>query len=536
MLPRSVDVIVIGAGPNGLVSAALLADAGWSVLVLEAQPELGGAVRSARKNGWVMDRFSACYPLAAASPVITGLELDRFGLRWAHSDPVLVHPDGPDDHSGAAIYRNRLATAAKLAEERQADGETWLALCAQWDRISEPFLQALLTRWPPVRPALRLRAALGGSGEFLRFARFLSLPVHRMAAELFQGERGRLLLAGNAAHADAPALAPVSGTMGWLLAMLAQDVGFPAPVGGADRLTDALASRARAAGAELLTDEPVAGIDVRDGRAVGVRTASGQAVMATRAILAGVSAPALYTELLDAADLPGRLSADLDSFDMDLPTVKVNYRLRSTPLWTALPGRTSGVLHVGADSDGLVHWSADLETDRLPRRPFALVGQMTTIDPSRSPDSTEAMWAYSHLPRGRIADSDAMELASRITATIAEHAPGFGDLILDSDVQTPASLVRDDANLVCGGLGGGTSQLFQQLIFRPVPGLGGPYTPVDRLYLASAAAHPGGGVHGGCGALAARAALADSSMLSQARRRARAAIFDRLYRSGSSSR
>ncbi len=530
-LPSAVDAVVIGGGPNGLVSAALLADSGWSVLLLEAQSQLGGAVKSVVQDGWVTDRFSSSYPLVPASPVLAALDLPAHGLRWSQSEITLAHPLGPDDPEGAIIHRDREATAANLAEDCAADGPAWLRLCDQYDQISEGFLQAMLTAWPPVRATLRLRKQLGSTAELLRLARFLALPTVRMGQELFTGNRGRALLAGNAMHADAPPLAPISGLMGWLMAMLAQDVGFPVPVGGAGMLTDALARRARSAGAELRVDEPVTAVVTSGGKATAVHTASGHTVQANRAIVADVSALSLYRELLGDSALPAGLGEDLDHFEWDFPTVKVNYRLAATAAWTARHARAAGVVHAGADTAGIVHWAADLETHRIPQSPFALVGQTTTADPTRSPQGTQSMWAYSHLPRGVTDDASAQKLAERMDSMLEQHAPGFTGLILDREVQTPELLSAVDANLVHGAVNGGTSQLFQQLVFRPVPGLGGPRTPVDGLYLGSAAIHPGGGVHGACGALAARAALADQRMLGVARRRASAHLLDRLYRS-----
>ncbi|HEY2043772.1 MAG TPA: NAD(P)/FAD-dependent oxidoreductase [Jatrophihabitans sp.] len=536
VLPAEVDAVVIGGGPNGLVSAALLADSGWSVLLLEAQQELGGAVKSIHAVGWTMDRFSSSYPLAVASPVLRGLDLESCGLRWARSDVSVAHPLGPDDPDGAMIHREPATTAAHLAEESAADGEVWLELCAQYARISERFLEAMLTAWPPLNAARKLTAQLGGTAELMRFARFLALPTHRMGIELFAGRRGRALLAGNAMHADAPPDAPVSGLMGWLMAMLAQDVGFPVPIGGAAMLTAALAARARSSGADLRVDEPVAAIGLSGGTARTVMTSSGQTVRASKAIVADVSAAALYQELLSSAQLPAGLRADLHNLEWDYPTVKVNYRLAEHPRWTARHANGAGVVHAGADSDEIVHWSADLGTGRIPERPFALIGQTSSVDATRSPPGTEAMWAYSHLPRGVHDDASAHLLAERMGDMIAAHAPGFDSLILDRDVQTPSSLSAENANLVNGAVNGGTSQLFQQLVFRPVPGSGGARTVFENLYLGSAAIHPGGGVHGACGALAAKAALSDHGHLGAARRRAASGFFDRLYRARPSAR
>jgi phytoene dehydrogenase-like protein len=141
---------------------------------------------------------------------------------------------------------------------------------------------------------------------------------------------------------------------------------------------------------------------------------------------------------------------------------------------------------------------------------------MTTADPTRSPPGTESAWAYTHVPF-RVQDGAGMRpitgdeiarVVDRIEDRVERHAPGFRGRIVARHVLPPAELERRDANLVEGDNAGGTNQLHQQLVFRPLPGLGRPATPIRRLYLASASAHPGGGVHGACGANAARAALA----------------------------
>lgn len=502
------DAVVVGAGPNGLVAAITLADAGWDVVLLEARDKVGGAVSSVERDGWVMDEFSACYPLAVASPVMVDLDLGAYGLTWRRSDTVVTHVGTPDDQRGVSIYADPARTAAALAGEHPVDGQAWLDLVAQYDRIKGPFLDALLTRWPPVSPVVRLARAWGAT-DLLALVRFLTLPTTRMGEELFRGQGGRMLLAGNAMHADIPPEAPGSGLFGWLLSMLAQDVGFPSPEGGAGQLAEALASRARAAGVQIRTGAQVEAIAVSGGRAVGVRLADGTRVTARRAVVADTSATALYERLLPSYAVPSSVREGLRTFEWDLPTLKLNYRLSATPAWTAVEARSAGVVHVGRDAGGIVRWSADLATGRVPSSPFALVGQMSTIDPTRSPEGTESLWLYTHLPRGVTDDTSAAQLVERAEEMLEAFAPGFRSLVVDRWVQRPSDLAAADANLVGGAVNGGTAQLFQQLVFRPVVGPGGPRTPVSNLYLGSAAIHPGGGVHGACGHLAAIQALSD---------------------------
>ena len=220
---ETADAIVIGGGPNGLVAAITLADAGWDVVLLEARDKVGGAVSSVDVDGWVMDEFSACHPLAAASPVVSRFGLEDHGLEWCRSEVVVTHAGQPDDDLGASIYADVNTTAAALAEDRREDGTAWLRLVEQWHHVKEPFLDALLTRWPPVEAGSRLARAVGAA-DMPALARFFLLPAGRMAEECFAGQRGRMLLLGNAMHADIPPEAPGSGLFGWLMSMLASPI------------------------------------------------------------------------------------------------------------------------------------------------------------------------------------------------------------------------------------------------------------------------------------------------------------------------
>ncbi|MFL6142023.1 MAG: phytoene desaturase family protein [Labedaea sp.] len=526
---EAADAVVIGAGHNGLVAANLLADAGWSVIVLEAADAPGGAVRTAELTapGFHNDLCSAFYPLAAASPVLADLALDRHGLRWRHAPAVLGHafPDGRH----VLISRDRERTAGSVASFAATDAARWLAECERWQAIGSVVLAAILRPFPPVRAAGRLGRRLG-TAELLRLARFITLPVRRLGQELFAGEGARILLAGNALHTDLGPDQAGSGIFGWLLTMVGQDLGFPVPEGGAGRITEALVRRLRAAGGRVECGWPVSSVLVASGRAVGVRGASGELVRARRAVLADVPAPVLYRDLVASGHLPARFRSDVDHFEWDDATVKVDWALSGPVPWSVAELAGAGTVHLGADLDGLAGISTDLACGRVPSSPFLLLGQMTTADPSRSPSGTEAVWAYTHVPRGLRWDTDRLRRqADLIERTIERHAPGFTSRILARAVAGPAELERRNPSLVDGAINAGTAAIHQQLIFRPVPGTGRADTPVERLFLASASAHPGGGVHGAPGANAARAALASAGPAGWPYRAAIRAINRRLY-------
>ena len=521
------DAVVVGAGHNGLVAANLLADRGWEVAVLEEQDEVGGAVRTAElvEPGFRNDMFSAFYPLAAASPVLRGLELERHGLEWRRAHTVFTHPTRDGD--GAAVTLDPDETAASLEAFAPGDGDGWRRLYGLWQRIGDELVDALFSPFPPIAAGARLAARLRGR-DLVRFLRFALLPVRRVADETFSGAGGGLLLAGNTLHSDLTPESAGGGLYGWLLTCLGQERGFPAPRGGAGELTQALARRLIARGGRIECGSRVDRIVVRGGRAAAARTADGREVEADRAILASVSAPALYLGLLPREEVPAHVLDDVRRFEWDTGTFKVDWTLDAPVPWEHEPSRSAATVHVADDMDAMTEHAAHVQMQRVSARPFLVTGQYASFDPDRAPEGKATFWAYTHVP-GRPRGDDAGELsgdwgeadaelfADRVEREVEARAPGFRELIRGRNVATPQALERGDANLVAGAINNGTAQIHQQLVFRPLPGLGRPETPIKDLYLASAAAHPGGGVHGAPGANAARVAL-------RARRTARRVI------------
>lgn len=511
------DAIVIGAGPNGLVAANLLADNGWEVLVLEAADVPGGAVKSSEliQPGFISDHFSAFYPLAAASPIIDGFGLERFGLKWKTAPLVLAHPD----RSGRCpvLSTDIDETAASLDDDFAGDGDAWRRMYSLWEDIGAEFIKALFTPFPPIAPPLKIAAAIGPR-ELVRFARFVTLPVRRLADETFTGPGGGMLLAGNALHSDLTPESVMSGFYGWFLCCLGQQFGFPVPEGGAGSLIDALVQRLESKGGRVECGQPVSRIVVEGGRAVGVTTRAGESFGARRAVLADVGAPQLYLDLIGEEHLPSRVTDDIKKFQYDNGTVKVDWALSGPIPWAAEPARRAGTVHVAESMDALTELSAQLHMGQVPAKPFLVLGQMTVADATRSPAGTESAWAYAHVPQnargdalgemsGKWDESDTEIFSARMEAEIEALAPGFKDLIIGRHVMNPLDLESMNANLVGGAVNGGTAQLHQSLVFRPTSGLARPETPIKDLYLASASAHPGGGVHGAPGANAAKAAL-----------------------------
>lgn len=511
------DVVIIGGGPNGLVAANIVADAGLDVVVCEEQPEPGGAVRSGELTlpGYQHDLFSAFYPFAVASPAIQQLELERWGLRWCRAPLAVAHPtsEGPT----AVLSPDLEETAASLDQFAPGDGETWKRLYRLWSTIEAPFMAAFTTPFPPLVPACRLAARLRGWGV-VHLARLGVLPLRRFAHETFRGAGGGLLLGGNALHADLTPETPGSAIFGLVLCGIGQHWGFPVPDGGAGRLTTALVRRLTHAGGAVRCGSRVEGITVTGGRATGVTLSGGESIPARVGVLADVGAPQLYRELLPSEAVPQDVLRLLRRFQYDNSTIKVDWALSQPIPWSSEPVRRAGTVHIAESLDVLSDATSMLERQIVPARPFLVLGQYHMADPSRAPDGAETAWAYAHVPQHVRADAggqlrgvwDEHELsvfAARMEEEIERLAPGFRQLIVARNIFGPRELEHHNRNLVGGAINGGTARFHQQLIFRPFPGLGRPETRIRGLYLASASAHPGGGVHGAPGAIAARAML-----------------------------
>lgn len=532
MTAERADAVVIGAGQNGLVAANILADAGLDVIVLEANDEPGGAVRSGEvtRPGFIHDRFSAFYPLGLVSPHLRALDLESHGLEWARSRVAVAHP--AIDGRCVILSTDLDETADSLDAFASGDGDAWRRLYDLWERHGNDFLDFLFAPPPGLGAAAKLGFGAGPRGA-ARLARFALLPVRRLAEEAFRGEGGGWLLAGNALHADLTPDSSGGGLFGWILAGLGQQVGFPVARGGASAIIDAMVRRLEAAGGRIVYGARAEAIELSGGRASAVRTDSGDRFEAGHAVLASVAAPNLYERLLPDSAVPESMRGDLARFQLDNSTVKVDWALSGPIPWTAERAAEAGTIHVSEGLDGLTKATSELVRGLVPENPFLVAGQYSMFEETRAPAGQEAAWAYTHIPQEIRADAageisadwtpgDQERFADRMEAEMERFAPGFRDLILDRYVAGPAELEAGNENLIGGAINAGTAAVYQQAVFRPFPGSLGPGTPVPNVYLASASAHPGGALHGGCGANAAWAALAAMRPLSGRVARAKA--------------
>lgn len=462
---------VIGSGPNGLTAAILLARAGFAATVLEAEAEIGGGARTAGLTlpGFRHDVCSAVHPLAIASPAFQSMPLAEHGLEWIQPPIPVAH--ALDEGPAPALFRDVHETCAHLAGDSD-----------RYRRAVEPFLR----KWPdfvrailaPIHSVPRHPLLLG------RFAALAGWPATTVAKRIFRSERGRALFAGIAAHSVLPLDAIGSGAFAWVLAIAAHAVGWPIPRGGAQSISNALASYFRSLGGEIVVNSRVRSLSEIDAPLV----------------MCDLS-PKPFLEIAGER-LPENYRRAMKKFRYGPAAFKMDWALRAPIPWKSAVCARAGTVHVGGTMEQVAAAEKAAAEGRVPDPPFLLVTQPSLFDPSRAPEGFHVAWGYCHVPNGSVVD-----MASRMEARIERFAPGFRASILARHVATPADIEAHNANLAGGDIAGGANDP-AQLVSRPTRGL---YrTPLRGIYLCSASTPPGGGVHGMCGFHAVRLAIGDS--------------------------
>ncbi|MEW2555106.1 phytoene desaturase family protein [Streptomyces zhihengii] len=463
-MPSMLDAVVVGAGPNGLTAAAELARRGFSVAVFEALDTVGGGARTEELTlpGFRHDPCSAVHPLGIGSPAFGRMPLERHGLTWLHPELPLAHPF--PDGTAAVLSRSVAETALSLgASDAGAYRRLLAPYLGRWDTIAADFLR---TPWD------------GLPRDPLRFARF-GLDAIRPASWLarrFEGDKGRALLAGLAAHAIAPTSGIATGGIALMFALAAHEVGWPVPRGGSQAISDALASYLRELGGTIHTGTEVKRLDE---------------LPPARAYVFDTS-PTALARIAGLGNAYWRYRYGAAAF-------KIDYALSGPVPWTSSRARAAGTVHIGptaGEIDAALRAAAE---GREPSVPFLITAQPSIVDPGRAPEGKHVLWAYGHVPAGW--EGDATEVVER---QIERFAPGFRDLVLARAVAGPPQLAARNANYVAGDIACGAFAGLQTVIRPRLARV--PYaTSHPAVFICSSATPPGPGVHGMSGHHAAKA-------------------------------
>lgn len=465
------DAVVVGSGPNGLAAAILLQQHGLDVLVLEARDTIGGGMRSAEVTmpGYVHDVCSAVHPMAAASPFLSKLPLEEYGLRYVNPTILAAHPF--DDGTAAALYAGLDETATALG----ADRETYLN-----------FFKPLVEKWPAI--ADDLLGPFGFPKDPLAFARFgLSaiLPAQLLARK-FKTKHLRGLWSGMAAHSMLPFSKLTTSAIAMVLTINGHLKGWPIVKGGTQMLANAMANYFCSLGGEIETNTIISSL---------------RQLPKTKVVLFDTSP----TQLLQIAGhtFSSIYKQQLRRYRYGMGLFKVDWALDGPVPFTAAQCREAGTVHIGNTFEEIAFSEQQISKGKHPERPFVLLAQQSLFDEGRAPIGKQVLWGYCHVPNGSTKD-----MTTRIENQIERFAPGFKERILARHTTDTEALENYNLNYHGGDVNGGALDL-GQLFTRPALRFS-PYRSATKgLYICSASTPPGGGVHGMGGYHAAKKALLD---------------------------
>lgn len=418
--------------------------------------------------GFLHDTCSAVFPLGLASPYLASLPLDQHGLTWIHAPVPLAHP--LDDGTAVLLHHSLACTASGLGPDETAYFDLLDPLVTHWRELLSDILSPMCFPHHPIVLA--------------RFARRAISSARQLADRFFGGPRARALFAGLAAHSFLPLEQRPSAAFGLILAMLGHAVGWPIPRGGAQQIANALAAQFSSLGGQIVT---------------GVTVGSLSHLPLAKAVLMDVSPHSLAR--IGGWWLPRLYRQQLKIYRHGPGVFKIDWALDAPIPWRAETCRQAATVHVGGTLEDIAAAEAAVAQGDHPDEPFVILAQQSLFDPSRAPAGKHTGWAYCHVPNGSRQD-----MTDRIERQIERFAPGFHKIILARHTRTATQMERYNPNFVGGDINGGLADL-RQLLARPVVRYDPYSTPIEGLFICSAATPPGGGVHGMCGYHAAQGAI-----------------------------
>ncbi len=520
-------VVIIGGGHNGLITAFYLAKAGFKPLVLERRSQVGGAA--------ITDEFHPgfrCSTLAhGAGPIrpdiVRAMQLAKHGLKLITPDVAVValSPEGRALH----LYNDTKKSAEEITKFSAKDAAKYPEFQEALRQMSRVIAKALVLPPPsidnPNRGDLWGMLQTGrairnlGRKNMYRLLRWGPMAVADLVAEFFETELLRATIAARGIFGTF--LGPWSAGSSLVLLIRAAGDVHPAgsstfAIGGMGAVTQAMASSAQKAGAEIRTDAEVIEVRVKDGSATSVILSTGEEIIA-QAIVSNADPKRTLLKLVDPIHLSPDFVMKLQHYRMPGTVAKVNLALTGLPKFTALNdgndnGALSGRIHIGPEIDYLERAFDESKYGNFSRQPYLEITFPSLTDPSLAPAGKHVMSIYVQYAPYKLKSGDwesqRVALGDAVVKTLSQYAPNLPELILRHQIITPQDL-EDTYGLTGGHIFHGELALDQFFTMRPLLDWARYHTPIGNLYLCGSGTHPGAGLTGGSGANAAREILKD---------------------------
>lgn len=466
----TLDAVIVGSGPNGLSAGILLAQQGLTVQIIEAEDTIGGGTRTKEltESGFLHDVCSAVHPTAVASPFLSKLELNKYGLEWIYPEVAAAHPFD----SGNAIfgYQNLEKTSEQFGKDCRLYKRLFSEFIDHWDALRHDFFGTLRSV-----QNLLLMARFGWYGW---------LSAKDLTSSLFKNPETKAFFAGMAAHSILPLEKLFSSSFGLVLTTSMHAVGWPIAKGGSAKITHAMAKYFESLGGRI---------------EIGNRIKSFKELPNARAVLFDLT-PHQIAKICDQT-LPSDFRKKLENYEYGPGVFKMDFAVSEPIPWKNEECKKAGTVHLGSTFEELAISEREIWKGNHPEKPYVLLSQPTLFDASRAPNGKHVVWAYCHVP-----NSSERDCSDEIINQIERYAPGFRDTIIATHSMNAVQMNTYNENYVGGDINGG-AQSFKQLIGRPVLKWDPYKLPQKGLYICSSSTPPGGGVHGMCGFHAAKSAL-----------------------------
>jgi phytoene dehydrogenase-like protein len=515
------DCLVVGSGVNGLVCAAMLGKKGYRVGVLERNDVPGGCIRTGEITlpGFVHDVLSGFHPLFVTSPAYAALGEDLRARGLVYENRAFPTGVLMSDGRWLVMEMDRAANVRRFDACAAGDGA---ALAAALDGVAAeaPLTFALLGRdlWTASTAGTLAKAGLklGPAGLAQYFGDALVTARDWLESD-FASDEARALLAPWVLHTGLGPDQAASGFMAKVIAFSLEAAGMPVVAGGGFRLVEAFTRLIQDQGGQVICNAEVARVQVKNGRAAGVILADGREVAAAKAVFCSVTPQALYTKLLPPAAVPQPVRRGAERFRFGRADMQIHLALDRPVAWPADDLARTAMVHLSDGIDQVANAVTAANAGLLPAEPTIVVGQPTTQDPSRVPPGKGLLWLQlQELPRQLRGDAAgaidvrggwtpevAERYADRVLARLERFLPGLGGTVLKRTVLSPADLEALNVNLVGGDPYAGDCALDQSFLWRPLKQTKNHRTPIANLFHIGASTHPGPGLAGVSGFIAA---------------------------------